>query len=91
MFQQLRKTINGKMELEKLQINWEVTERLAKEEKYINFNKWCDEHGVVRPSLRYPTAFGEEGRLVGISAKKTIAFNESFLFVPAKLFINCGC
>ena len=68
-------------------INWEVTERLSKEEKYLKFNKWCDDNGVIRPSLRYPTAFGDDGKLVGISTKRTIGFNECFLFVPAKLII----
>jgi hypothetical protein len=88
MFQNLRERINAKVGPEQLEINWEVTERLAKEEKYIRFNKWCDDNGIVRPSLRYPTAFGKDGRLIGISTKRTIGFNESFLFVPAKLFIT---
>ena len=73
---------------ERCHINWEVTEQLSKQEKYIRFNKWCKENGVISPSLRYPTAFGDNGKLVGISAKRTIGFNECFLFVPAKLIIS---
>jgi hypothetical protein len=88
MFQQLRKSSSSKIAPEGFHINWEATERLAKEEKYIRFNKWCDDNGIIRPSLRYPTAFGDDGKLVGISAKRTIGFNESFLFVPAQLFIS---
>lgn len=88
MFQDLREKIRAKLNPEQLEINWEVTERLAKEQKYINFNKWADDNGIIRPSLRYPTAFGKDGHLIGISAKRTIGFNESFLFVPAKLFIT---
>ena len=41
-----------------LQPNWEVTERIEKEEKYVNFNRWCDENGIIRSAVRYPVAFG---------------------------------
>lgn len=43
------------------EINWEVTNRLAQEPKYVEFNKWLDDNGARRPSVRYPAAFGKTG------------------------------
>lgn len=84
----MRRRTKAKLEPEGLEINWEVTEQLTKQDKYVQFNKWCDENGIIRPALRYPTAFGKDGRLVGISAKRDIGFNECFMFVPAKVIIT---
>lgn len=44
-----------------LQINWEKTLEIEKEEKYVRFNKWCTDNGVIRGAVRYPVAFGAEG------------------------------
>jgi hypothetical protein len=55
-------------------INWPVTNQLQQQPKYVNFNKWCDDNGVVRKSVMYPTAFGPSGNLVGLSATRTIGF-----------------
>ncbi len=68
-------------------INWEVTERLSKEPKYVAFNKWCDDNGIRHPSVRYPTAFGKEGHLIGLSSTRRIGFQESYIYVPSKVII----
>ena len=68
--------------------NWEVTERIEKEEKYVRFNKWCEENGVVAPSVRWPVAYGESGELIGVHANKDIGPCESYLYVPTKMTIN---
>ena len=70
------------------EINWEVTERISKEEKYVKFNKWLKDNGVHCPSVRYPTAFGPTGGLIGISARRRIGPQEAYLYVPAKLTIS---
>ena len=54
---------------EELKINWERTRELEQEEKYVRFNRWCDENGVIRDCVRYPVAFGDEGQLVGVAAR----------------------
>jgi len=33
------------------EINWEVTERLREEEKYVAFNRWVVENGIVCPTV----------------------------------------
>ena len=58
------------------------------EEKYVKFNKWCDEIGIKRDSVLYPTAFGPSGTLVGISAKRRIGFKEAYIFVPTKVCLS---
>ena len=69
------------------QINWEVTERIAQEPKYVKFNQWLEANGVVSPAIRYPVAFGASGQLLGCAARRTIGFNEAFLYVPMKMII----
>ena len=56
------------------QINWEVTAQIEKEEKYVRFNQWCKDVGIIAPSIRYPTAFGPTGSLVGLSETRRIGF-----------------
>lgn len=68
-------------------INWEETRKLQAEEKYVEFNKWCDEVGIKHPSVMYPTAFGPSGGLVGLSATRRIGFQESYIYVPTKVVI----
>ena len=70
-----------------MQINWEVTKQLEQEKKYVKFNQWCKENGVVNSAVRYPVAFGEDGQLVGIAARREIGFNEAYLYVPMKVII----
>lgn len=69
-------------------MNWEVTARLKKEEKYVKFLAWCDKHGVRRDSVDWPVAFGPEGRVVGCLAKKDIGLRESYVYVPVFICIN---
>ena len=89
MVEAIKSELARKLALEDLaEVNWEVTERLAKEPKYIEFNKWCDDNGVKHPSIRYPVAFGKEGQLVGIAATREIGFNEAYIYVPTKLAIH---
>lgn len=68
--------------------NEEATIELQKQEKYIRFNKWCKVNGVKAPSLEYPVAFGKEGKLVGVRAKKEVGMYESYLYVPIAMTIN---
>ena len=53
----------------------------------MRFNKWCDDNGVLRDSVRYPTCFGNDGQLVGMSATKDIGLREAFVYVPQRLMI----
>ena len=73
---------------EELQINWEKTREIEQEEKYVKFNKWCKDEGIIRPSCRFPVAFGEKGELIGISAVRDIGLGEAYIFVPVKCIIN---
>ena len=68
-------------------VNWEVTERIQTEAKYVAFNQWAKENGVISSAVRYPVAFGESGQLIGCAAKRPIGFNEAFLYVPMRLVI----
>ena len=88
MVEYLRKELNERVEQEGFNtINWEVTERIQKEEKYMRFNQWCKENGIVSSAVRYPVAFGKQGNLIGVAARKDIGFNEAFIFVPMKVCI----
>ena len=71
-----------------LTINWEVTRRLQKEEKYVKFNEWCVKYGVVAPSVEWPVAYGPKGDLIGVRATRDIGLMESYLYVPCKISIN---
>ena len=42
---------------------------------------------MVCPAIRFPTAFGKDGKLVGISATRDLGFNEAYLYVPMKMII----
>jgi len=71
MVEILREEMARRLKLESTaEINWEVTNRLAKEPKYIEFNKWLDDNGAHRPSVRYPAAFGKNGQLIGLAATR---------------------
>ena len=54
----------------------------------MNFHKWLKENGVKYDSIEYPVAFGKNGDLVGIAAKRPIGPEEAYLYVPLKLIIN---
>jgi hypothetical protein len=56
--------------------------------KFINFHKWLKEHGVKYDSIEYPVAFGKNGDLLGIAAKRPIGPEEAYLYIPNKLIIN---
>jgi len=73
---------------QELEINWERTSELEKEEKYVNFNRWCDREGIIRQNIRYPVAFGTKGELIGLAATSEIGFSQAFLYVPSHLMIN---
>lgn len=55
--------------------------------KYVNFNKWLDQNGAKRESIDYPAAFGPDGGLIGIAAKRDIGIQEAYIYVPSKLVI----
>lgn len=70
------------------EINWEKTRELQAQPKFVNFHKWLKEHGVKGDSIEYPVAFGKEGNLIGIAAKRPIGPEEAYLFIPNKIIIN---
>lgn len=39
-------------------------------------------------SIEYPVAFGKQGDLIGIAAKRKISSGEAYLFIPNKIIIN---
>lgn len=54
----------------------------------MNFHKWLKENGVRYDSIEYPVAFGKNGDLIGIAAKRYIGPEEAYLFIPNKIIIN---
>ena len=89
MVEYLQKQISDRFTKESVeQINNAVTQRLEQEKKYIKFNEWCKENGVVSPAVTFPAAFGEDGGLVGLAAKRDIGFNEAYLYVPINVVIS---
>jgi len=71
-----------------LQIDWQKTIELQKQEKYIRFNEWCVKNGIKCSSLEWPVAYGKDGQLVGVRAKKDIGPCESYVYVPVNCTIN---
>jgi len=71
-----------------LQPNWEVTEKLQKQDKYLRFNAWAKENGVRAPALDWPVAYGPRGELVGARATRDVGPMESYVYVPVKLTLN---
>jgi hypothetical protein len=49
-----------------------VTNELKSQEKFKAFHEWLKEHGAKYPAVDYPVAFGKNGELVGLAAKKDI-------------------
>jgi hypothetical protein len=45
-------------------------------------------NGAHYDSINYPVAFGKEGNLIGIAAKRPIGPEEAYIFIPLKLVIN---
>jgi hypothetical protein len=56
--------------------------------KYAKFNSWLDANGVKHPGVDYPVAFGRQGQLIGMAAKKDIPPMTAFLYVPYNLIIT---
>lgn len=54
----------------------------------MRFHEWFKKHGGRCAAWRWPVAFGEQGELVGVCARTDIGFNESGVYVPARLTIN---
>lgn len=54
----------------------------------IRFLAWCDKFGVRRDSVEWPVAFGKEGKLLGVMAKRDIGLHEAFIYVPVNICIN---
>eukprot|EP00347_Sterkiella_histriomuscorum_P010279 403376910 len=69
-------------------IHHEKTNKLRQQEKYVNFQKWLEDNGVLHPGVDYPVAFGRQGQLIGMAARKDIPPQKAFLFVPQRLMIS---
>lgn len=61
---------------------------MQKEERFIKFHEWLKANGVHYDSIEYPVAFGKDGALVGLAAKRDIGAGEAYLFIPNKIIIN---
>jgi hypothetical protein len=66
----------------------EKSQQLKEMPKYIAFNQWCDDNGILRPGVDFPAAFGLQGQLIGMAAAKDIAPGTAFLYVPQEMQIN---
>ena len=55
---------------------------------YKNFDAWLQKNGAKYPAIDYPVAFGKNGELMGLCAKKDIPPQKAFLFIPQSLIIN---
>ena len=81
--------LDKRLEIEDMkEINWEKTRELQALPKFVNFHKWLKEHEVKYDSIEYPVAFGKNGDLLGIAAKRPIGPEEAYLYVPNKIIIN---
>ncbi|KAL4495703.1 hypothetical protein ABPG72_014172 [Tetrahymena utriculariae] len=68
-------------------INKELTAKMQKLEKYVNFNNWLKANGVVYDGVEYPVVFGQYG-LIGAAATKDIAPLTAFISIPNKIIIS---
>jgi hypothetical protein len=55
-------------------------------DKFVMFNDWCKQEGVLMPKLEYP-AFFEHG-LLGVRCTEDIAHREAFMFIPFKMVFS---
>lgn len=89
MVEYLTEELNKRLDIEDMkEINWEKTRELQALPKFVNFHKWLKEHGVVYDSIEYPVAFGKNGDLLGIAAKRPIGPEEAYLYIPNHIIIN---
>ena len=89
MVELLSEELHKRLEIEDMQcINREVTDAMQKEEKFVLFHKWLNENGVRYDSIEYPVAFGKNGDLVGLAARRKIGAGEAYIFIPNKMIIN---
>ena len=63
-------------------INQQITQNLKQEQRYVKFDEWLQKNGARYPAVDYPVAFGKNGELVGMAAKKEIPPLKAFLFIP---------
>ena len=49
---------------------------------YRNFHAWLQLNGAKYSAVDYPVAFGKNGELMGLAAKKDIPPQKAFLFIP---------
>ena len=56
--------------------------------KFVNFHKWLKANGARYDSIEYPVAFGKNGDLIGIAAKRPIGSEEAYIFIPNKMIIS---
>jgi len=47
----MKEKIRGNRRLDDDEINWEITERIRKEPKFIAFNKWASDNGIISPNV----------------------------------------
>lgn len=81
--------LHSRLEIEDMRvINRERTNQLQQEERFVNFHKWLKENGVKYDSIEYPVAFGKNGGLIGIAARRPIGPEEAYIYIPTKLIIN---
>jgi hypothetical protein len=89
MVEYLIKELETRLEIEDMKvINREKTDYLQSLPHFVNFHKWLKENGVHSDTIEYPVAFGKNGDLVGIAARRPIGPEEAYIFIPNKIIIN---
>lgn len=89
MVEYLIRELENRLVIEDMKdINWEVTKEIQKEEKFIKFHEWLKANKVKYDSVDYPVAFGKEGHLIGMAAKRPIGPEEAYIYIPSTITIN---
>ena len=44
--------------------------------------------GIIRHACRYPVAFGDHGKLIGVAATREIGLGEAYAYVPLSCLLN---
>ena len=54
--------------------------------KYLRFQQWCKQVGIIAPKLEYPFVF-DDG-LLGVRCTETIEYHEAHTFIPYNVLID---
>jgi hypothetical protein len=71
--------------------NKPLSDDLASDEKFRNYNSWLKEHGALTSKLQYPAVFTPPGggfALNGVLCTEEIKNNEVICYIPNKMLIS---